>query len=82
MTSDKKGRYIVASGKIHYVIITICNIFAPPESNFAFHRNIFDLMIEGTGVIICGGNVNIRLNPKQDSSKNPVIMRLHRKLMF
>lgn len=76
VTSDKEGRDVVASGKIHYVIITICNIFAPPESNFAFHRNIFDLMIEGTGVIVCGGNFNILLNPKQDSSENPVITRL------
>lgn len=75
-TTDKEGRYIVVSGKIHDVIITICNIYASPGSDFAFYRNIFDLMIEGTGVIICGGDLNIHLDPKHDS----VTMRLHRKI--
>lgn len=79
-TTDKEGRYIVVSGKTYDVIITICNIYAPPGSDFAFYRNIFDLMIGGTGVVICGGDLNIRLNPKQDSSKNPVTTRLHRKI--
>lgn len=78
--SDKEGRYIIVTGKIHDVIITICNIYAPPGSNFSFYRNIFDLMIGGTGVVICGGDFNIRLNPKQDSSRNQVTTRLHRKI--
>ena len=79
-TSDKEGRYVVVSGKIHDVIITICNVYAPPGSNFAFYRNIFDLMIKDKGVVICGGDFNIRLNPKQDSSKNPATTLLHRRI--
>ena len=79
-TSYKEGKYVVVSGKIHDVIITICNVYASPGSNFAFYRNIFDLMIKDTGVIICGGDFNIRLNPKHDSSKNPATTLLHRKI--
>lgn len=37
-------------------------------------------MIKDTGVVICGGDFNIRLNPKKDSSKNPATKRLYRKI--
>ena len=48
---DKEGRYIIVSGRIHDVIITICNIYAPPGSDFAFYRNIFDFMIGAQGLL-------------------------------
>lgn len=48
-TTDKEGRYIVVSGRKHDVIITICNTYAPPGSDFAFYRNIFDLMMGAQG---------------------------------
>lgn len=78
--SDKEGRYIIISGKIDDTIITICNIYAPPGSDFAFYRKIFDLMIGAKGIVICGGDWNIRLNPKLDSSKNSHATSLHRKI--
>lgn len=45
-TTVEEGRYIIVSGRKHDVII---NIYAPPESDFAFYRNIFDLMIGAQG---------------------------------
>lgn len=74
--TDKEGRYMVVSGKIFDINITICNAFAPTGSDFSFYRNVFDLML----VVICGGDLNIRLDPKQDSSKNSIMTKLHRRL--
>lgn len=37
-------------------------------------------MIGGAGVVICGGDLNIRLDPKQDSSKKSAMTKLHRRL--
>lgn len=34
--TDKKGRYTVVTGKIFYVNITICNVYAPTSSDFFF----------------------------------------------
>lgn len=67
--SDKEGRYISVTGKVEDINITVCNVYAPPGSKLSFYRKIIDLMIEGKGIVICGGDWNIRLNPNLDSSK-------------
>ncbi len=76
---DKEGRYIVVSGKIDDISITLCNIYAPPENDFSFYRKIFDVILRDTGVVLCGGDFNIRLNSKSDSSKNLITTPLPRK---
>lgn len=68
------------SGKTHDVLITICIVYAPSGSHFAFYRTVFDLMIKDTGVVICGGDFNIRINSQQDSSRNTATTLLHRKI--
>lgn len=78
--SDKEGRYIMVSRKIDGVVITLYNTYAPRGSDFAFYRNMFDLMIAASGIVICGGDWNIRLNLKLDSSKNSTTTSLHRKI--
>lgn len=79
--SDKEGRYIIILGKIDAIIVTICIINASPENDFAFYRKIFDLMIGPKGIVSCGGDWNICLNPKLDSSKNSLNSTLlHRKI--
>lgn len=79
-TKDKEGRYILVAGKIEGVEITLFNVYAPPGSDFSFYRSIFDLMVEGTGIMICGGDWNIRLNPRVDCSKPSSLTPLHKKL--
>lgn len=69
--SDKEGRYIGVSGKIYNIVVTICNIYAPPGS---------DLMIGALGVVICGGDWNLRLNPNMDASKNLPLLVTHKKV--
>lgn len=68
--SDDEGRFIRITGKIEGSEITILNVYAPPGSDWIFYRNIFDLMLDSQGTVICGGDFNLRLNPKIDSS-NP-----------
>ena len=67
--SDKEGRYIMVSGKVDDITITLLNVYAPPGSEFAFYRKMIDLMVRATGIVLSGGDWNLRLNPKLDSSK-------------
>ena len=78
--TDNEGRCIIVSGKIDGISLTLCNIYAPPGSDFVFYRNIFDLMIAAPGIVISGGDWNIRLNPRLDSSKNLTTTPLHRRV--
>ena len=67
-TCDGEGRYIRVTGRIEGFDITILNVYAPPGSDWLFYRSIFDLMVDSQGLTVCGGDFNIRLNPKLDSS--------------
>ena len=78
--SDKEGRYIMVTGKINNAIITICNVYVPPGSSFGLYRNMFDLMVKATGLVICGGDWNLRLNPELDASKKVPTTSLHKKV--
>lgn len=79
-TKDREGRYILIQANIEGVRMTLLNIYATPGSDLPFYRKIFDLMTEGEGTVICGGDWNMRLNPKLDSSKDSPQASLQRKL--
>lgn len=66
---DKDGRFILVKGKLDHKEVTLFNIYAPPGSNKAFFKNIFDLITcETFGVLICAGDLNMILNPKLDTT--------------
>lgn len=66
---DKEGRYILVKGKIYENSVTFLNVYAPPGSDFSFFQKITSIMTMQTeGFLICGGDLNIRLKPKLDSS--------------
>lgn len=68
---DKEGRFILVRGAIDGNEITLFNIYAPPSSDFSFFQKIFDIIISGTvGILICGGDLNIHLQPKLDVSNH------------
>lgn len=48
--------------------MTFINVYIPPGSNWTIYKQIFDLMVNSQGLVICGGDFNIRLNPKLDVS--------------
>ena len=67
---DTEGRYVLLRGNLNGSLTTLLNIYAPPNSDWSFFCQIFELTIaESQGVLICGGDLNIRLCPKMDSSK-------------
>lgn len=66
---DTEGRFILVRGNLRGSLVTLLNIYAPPNSDWKFFKQIFDLITAEThGVLICGGDLNIRLNPKLDAS--------------
>uniref|UniRef100_A0A8C2JPE3 Reverse transcriptase domain-containing protein n=1 Tax=Cyprinus carpio TaxID=7962 RepID=A0A8C2JPE3_CYPCA len=69
---DKEGRYILAKGKINNNLMTLVNIYTPPESETTFYKEFFDtLTVEAEGICVCGGDWNSVLNLKLDTtSKN------------
>lgn len=68
---DKEGRYVMITGRIDGLIVTLFSIYAPPGSDWTFYKKLFDLMsIEVQGVLICGGDMNIRLSKMESSTSN------------
>lgn len=68
--SDGEGRFVLVRGLMQGILITFLNVYAPPSSDWKFYKQIFELLIsEAQGIIICGGDFNVRLHPALDSSK-------------
>lgn len=65
---DGEGRFVKITGKIEGQEMTFINVYIPPGSNWTIYKQIFDLMVNSQGLVICGGDFNIRLNPKLDVS--------------
>ena len=66
---DKEGKFVLITGKIDGVLISLINVCAPPGSDWSFYKLIFELATtKSQGIMICAGDFNIRLNPKLDSS--------------
>lgn len=67
---DIDGRFVLVRGNLQGVLVTFFNIYAPPGSEWKFYKHIFDLLIsEAQGILICGGDFNVRLQPTRDTSK-------------
>ncbi len=57
-------------------MITLLNVYAPPNSEWDFYKKIFNIMAsDAEGVLICGGDFNIKLNDKLDSSRPSIRLR-------
>ena len=69
---DNDGRYVIIKGKIDNVLVTVVNVYAPPESNRMFFKQLFDIIVtESEGTLICCGDFNTILNYELDTtSKN------------
>lgn len=69
---DREGRYIVVmvGGRLEGIEVTLLNVYAPPGADWFFFKQFFDLILtKAQGVMICGGDLNVRMNPKLDSSR-------------
>lgn len=66
---DKEGRYIIVKGKTSNSILTLVCIYAPPNSDKSFFKDLLDVIaLEAEGVCICGGDLNIILNYDLDTT--------------
>lgn len=68
-TIDEGERFIKITGTIEGSMITLLNVYVPPGSDWLLYKHVFDLMVNSQGLIICGGDFNIRSNPVLDSSR-------------
>lgn len=66
---DKEGCYIKVKGKTSNSILTLVCIYAPPNSDKSFFKDLLDVIaLEAEGVCICGGDLNIILNYDLDTT--------------
>lgn len=78
--SDKQGRYVLIKGRLEGELVTLFNVYAPPGSEWLLYRKLFDKVVsEAEGILIWGGDLNLRLNPKLDCSTGGLKKSLIRK---
>lgn len=66
---DNAGKYVMVSGKINGVLVSLLNVYIPPGSDWSIYKHLFDIMsTKSQGMVICGGDFNMRLHPRIDSS--------------
>lgn len=66
---DKKGRFVLITGKMEGILMSFFKIYVPPGSKWSFYEQIFEIMMtKSQGILICGGDFNMCLNPRLDSS--------------
>lgn len=66
---DKEGRYVLVKGKLENKVVTLINVYAPPESTKCFFKNLFDIIaLETEGILICGGDFNVVMNHNFDTT--------------
>lgn len=66
---DKEGRYILVKGKIENQLVTLVSVYAPPDSDKSFFKNLFKIVAqEIEGILICGGDFNNTLNQDLDTT--------------
>lgn len=67
--SDKEGRYLMVKGLIDHKEVTLMNVYRPPGHDKQLIKKMFNMIsTETSGVLICGGDWNVQLQPSLDSS--------------
>ena len=65
---DTKGRFVLIKGKLENRMVTLVNVYAPPESTKCFFKTLFDtIAIETEGILICG-DYNVVMNHNLDTT--------------
>ena len=66
---DKEGRYAIVKGRLENELVTLVNVYAPPESDKSFFKCLFDdIIAEAGGVLVCGGDLNVIRDHKMDTT--------------
>lgn len=65
-------------GRLEDQMVTLINIYAPPESEKHFYKTLFDIIsLETEGVLICGGDWNLVLNHNLDTTSTTKSSKIH-----
>ena len=52
--NDKEGRYVIAKGKLDNHLVTLVNVYVPPNSDRTFLKLLFEIIAqENEGILIC-----------------------------
>uniref|UniRef100_A0A3B4GUR1 Endonuclease/exonuclease/phosphatase domain-containing protein n=1 Tax=Pundamilia nyererei TaxID=303518 RepID=A0A3B4GUR1_9CICH len=66
---DKDGRYVAVKGRINNNVLSLINVYAPPEGNSKFYQKLSEKIISfSEGTLICGGDWNCVLNHTKDTT--------------
>lgn len=69
-TTDAEGRWVLVNGKCFGKDISLASIYAPNSGQVGFlEKMLEDVMEAAKGPVIVGGDFNLTLNPKMDTSK-------------
>lgn len=69
--SDKEGRYILVRGKIENKMVTLVNVYAPPDCSKSFFKSLFNVVAqEMEGVLVLGGDFNVVINSRLDTTSH------------
>lgn len=68
--NDKEGRFVIVKRKLENEMVTLVNVYDPPEKK---HKTFFKYLstviaTESEGIVLCGGDFNIILDHKIDTS--------------
>lgn len=69
MINDPEGRFLFVKGRVGDVCITLATLYAPNEHQETFLGKALKQLITFTeGQLIIGGDLNVSLNPAEDTS--------------
>mgnify|MGYP001175078505 FL=1 len=66
---DTEGQYIIVKGKLEEEMVTLINVYAPPESTKQFFKSLFPVMaLKSEGIVICAGDFNMIMDHRVDTT--------------
>lgn len=74
---DKEGRFIIMKGKLENVLVTLINVYIPPDSNKPFVKSLLDkIIMESEGILLGGGDFNIVMDDKDTTNRKRTISQV------
>lgn len=68
---DKEGRYVLVRCRLENRLVTLLNVYIPPGNSQNVLKVLFELIdSESQGTLVCGGDFNMVLNNKKDSTSH------------
>ena len=66
--ADKEGRYVMVMGMIEDVMVSLMNIYNPPEEGPDLIKKVVErIVLESQGVTIAAGDFNLIMDPSKDT---------------